>query len=46
MNKTDLHVRLPDQIDERLQSAKEETGLSKSEITRKGIVQQLNELEV
>lgn len=41
-----LSIILPDQLDERLKDAKEETGLSKSEIGRRGIISELNRLEV
>ncbi len=41
-----ITVVLPHQMHEKLESAKKQTGLTKSEISRRGIVKELNELEV
>ena len=41
-----MTVVLPEKIDSRLQKAKENTGLNKSEIARRGISSELNELGV
>ncbi|MFB6192730.1 MAG: hypothetical protein ABEK00_00595 [Candidatus Nanohaloarchaea archaeon] len=40
----DLHIRLPDEIHQNLESVTESTGLSKSEITRRGIIEQIGQL--
>jgi len=40
-----LSVVLTDQIEERLERVKEQTGLSKSEIARRGIIDQVKQLE-
>lgn len=41
-----MTVVLPEKIDKRLQKAKENTGLNKSEIARRGIMSELDELGV
>lgn len=40
-----LHVQIADQLEERLADVKQQTGLSKSEIARRGLLEQLNQLE-
>ncbi|MFB6159212.1 MAG: hypothetical protein ABEJ95_06180 [Candidatus Nanohalobium sp.] len=40
-----LNITLPEQISEKLERTSEETGLTKSEIGRRGIVDQMDELE-
>ena len=44
MSKT-LQVVVPDQMDEHLEALKKRTGLSKSEIARRGVLDQVNELQ-
>lgn len=41
-----LNITLPQQIDEKLERTSEETGLTKSEIGRRGIVNELEKLGV
>ena len=40
-----LNIVVPDQMDERLEEVKKKTGLSKSEIGRRGLLNQIDELE-
>lgn len=40
-----LQVVVPDQMDKRLEALKEKTGLSKSEIARRGVLDQINQLQ-
>lgn len=40
-----LNIMLPQQIEERLERTSEKTGLTKSEIGRRGIINELSELE-
>lgn len=44
-DKSDIHIRIPGSLDERLNNIKAETGLNKSEIARRGILDQIRELE-
>lgn len=41
-----LHVNLPEQIDNDLQQVVDSTGLSKSEITRRALIKEINDLSV
>lgn len=40
-----LHVKLPSKMADELEAVKTQTGLSKSEISRRGILNQIRELE-
>lgn len=40
-----LHIVLPDKMSSSLDEIKQETGLTKSEIARKGIQKEINELK-
>ncbi|MFB6209355.1 MAG: hypothetical protein ABEJ56_04450 [Candidatus Nanohaloarchaea archaeon] len=40
-----FHIQIPDQLEERLDRIVEETGMAKSEIGRRGLMRQLNQLE-
>lgn len=41
-----ITVVLPEKINSRINKAKKETGLTKSEIARRGMLRELDELEV
>lgn len=41
-----INIVLPKQIDQKLEKAKEETGLTKSEIGRRGIINEIQKLQV
>lgn len=40
-----LNVNMPENLNQELEDVSEKTGLSKSEITRRGILEQVRELE-
>jgi predicted DNA-binding protein len=44
MSSQDLHIKLPEKLNERLEQAKEDTGLTKSEIARSGLLVELNRI--
>jgi hypothetical protein len=41
-----INIVLPEKIDSQLTEAKDSTGLTKSEIARRGILSEINKLEV
>lgn len=41
-----INIVLPDEMHSRLNQVKDSTGLSKSEVARRGILSEINELEV
>jgi len=41
-----INIILPEEIHNRLNQVKESTGLTKSEVARRGILSEINELEV
>lgn len=45
MSKPIVRVVVPEQMNQDLERVKEETGLSKSEITRRGILEQIKKLD-
>jgi len=44
VEKRKIHVQVPQKINERVEQAKKETGLTKSEIMRDGLLKKLREL--
>ncbi|MFB6215908.1 MAG: ribbon-helix-helix domain-containing protein [Candidatus Aenigmatarchaeota archaeon] len=46
MTSAKLNVVMPETLDERLENISERTGLNKSEITRRALLREIQELEV